>query len=187
MMSNPAAFALAQALLAGSVTAVAAVTDLRTGRIPNWLTFGAAGLGLALRVAPGVAALDFGQVLLALLGSLAGAVLCSVVPIILFWKGGMGGGDVKLFAALGIICLPELGLLAQTYAFIVALLLAPAWLLYRGALLRTIKQALVLASNPFRQKHARLQVVAQDLAWFRLGPAIFVGTLLAVSRAALLP
>lgn len=186
MTMSALSLAVAAALLAAGVTAIAAWTDWRTGRIPNWLTFGAAGLGLLVRVLPWLVAWNPSQALVALLVALAGAALCSIIPVLLFWKGGIGGGDVKLFAALGIICAPELGLLAQTYAFIVALLLAPAWLLYQGTLVKTLKQALLLVSAPFRPKR-KLQVAREDLAWFRLGPAIFVGTLLAVSRALLLP
>lgn len=181
------ALSVAPLFLAAGVTAVAAWTDWRTGRIPNWLTFGAAALGLLLRVLPWLVARGPSQAFLALLVALAGAAVCSVIPVLLFWKGGIGGGDVKLFAALGIICSPELGLLVETYAFIVALLLAPAWLLYRGTLLKTLKQAVTLACSPFMRKREQRQIATEDLAWFRLGPAIFLGTLLAVSRAFLLP
>lgn len=177
--------ALPSLLLAALVTAIAAFTDWRSGRIPNWLTLGAAVLGLCLRLVPALAARDFSQALSVLLVALLGVSICSVIPLLLFWKGGMGGGDVKLFAALGVLCSPEVGLLAQTYTFMVALVLAPAWLLYRGTLVRTLKQAFVLATNPLRPRSKRRQLPVEDLAWFRLGPAIFLGTLLAVSRAVL--
>lgn len=186
-MTGAFSMLLAPALLAAVVTALAAWTDFRTGQIPNWLTGGAAALGLCFRVLPWLFAGDLSQALFALFIALAGGVLCGLVPALLFWKGGIGGGDVKLFAALGVICSPELGLLAETYAFIVALVLAPAWLLYRGTLWKTLKQALSLLINPFRRSQRRQQLAAEDLAWFRLGPAIFLGTLLAVSRALLLP
>ena len=170
---------------AAAVTAIAAFTDLRTGRIPNWLTGGAAAGGVALQTFPLLLAGDFRRVPLALGIALLGVIVCSVIPLLLFWKGGIGGGDVKLFAALGIICSPELGLLAQTYAFIVALLLAPAWLLYHGTLKRTIVQTFTLLRNPFRRREKRVALANEDLAWFRLGPAIFVGTVLALSRVML--
>lgn len=76
-----------------TIACVACVTDLRTRRIPNVLTFGAALAGLAFQFATGgVAAL--GQ---AGLGWLLGAV----VFLLPFALGGLGGGDVKLLAALG--------------------------------------------------------------------------------------
>ena len=72
---------------------VACAYDLRTRRIPNLLTLGAAGLGLgfhAIAHGPGAFGASLG-------GWMVGAVL--LVP--LFWLGGMGAGDVKLLAALG--------------------------------------------------------------------------------------
>jgi prepilin peptidase CpaA len=180
------AMALDTLVLAASVTALAAWLDWRSGRIPNWLTASAAALGLLLRLAPALGSLDLGRALAVLLTALGGALLCSAVPLLLFRKGGIGGGDVKLFAALGLICPPEIGLLAETYSFGVALLLAPAWLLYRGTLLRTLSQTVALASNAFRRRDQRRPLAAGDLAWFRLGPAIFLGTAVAIVHGSLL-
>lgn len=75
------------------ISLIACVSDLRTRRIPNALTFGAAIAGLlahtALEGASG--ALTAGA------GWLTG--LAIFLPF--FALGGMGGGDVKLLAALG--------------------------------------------------------------------------------------
>jgi prepilin peptidase CpaA len=71
----------------------ACVTDLRTRRIPNRLTLGAAAAGVIVQV---IAAGSNGA-LAAASGWLLGAVL--FLPF--FMLGGMGGGDVKLLAALG--------------------------------------------------------------------------------------
>ena len=75
------------------VAAVACVVDLRTRRVPNALTFGAAAVALVARIAGGGAsgALD------AVFGWSVGVALL-LVPYAL---GGMGAGDVKLLAALG--------------------------------------------------------------------------------------
>jgi len=76
-----------------TIAGTACVTDLRTRRIPNILTFGAALAGLLFQFATGgVEAL--GQ---AALGWLLGAI----VFLLPFALGGLGGGDVKLIAALG--------------------------------------------------------------------------------------
>ena len=72
---------------------VACTCDLRTGRIPNLLTFGAAGLALAFHGLAG----NLGASGWSLAGWLVGITL--FVPF--FWLGGMGAGDVKLLAALG--------------------------------------------------------------------------------------
>jgi prepilin peptidase CpaA len=76
-----------------AVALVAVLLDVRTRRIPNWLTFGAAAAGLLYstfdRGLPGLGT--------AAAGWLAGAAL--FFPF--FALGGMGAGDVKLLAALG--------------------------------------------------------------------------------------
>src|SRR5690242_18234513 len=81
-----------------AITAVAAVTDTRTGHIPNWLTLP------PLIIAPllwgahgGLWRVDGGS----LVGSLLSMLGCALVPLLLFFKRACGAGDVKLFAAVG--------------------------------------------------------------------------------------
>lgn len=71
----------------------AAAVDVRTRRIPNWLTFGllAAGLARPLMPAAPITMAD------ATLGALSGIGL--LLP--LFLLRAVGGGDVKLLAAVG--------------------------------------------------------------------------------------
>jgi prepilin peptidase CpaA len=76
-----------------TIAGAACVTDLRTRRIPNVLTFGAALAGLVFQFATGGVE-GLGQ---AALGWLLGAL----VFLLPFALGGLGGGDVKLLAALG--------------------------------------------------------------------------------------
>jgi prepilin peptidase CpaA len=75
------------------VAAVGCAIDLRTRRIPNVLTFGAAGGALVFALA--TRGLSGG--IESLVGFLVGAALM-LVP---FALGGMGAGDVKLLGALG--------------------------------------------------------------------------------------
>jgi prepilin peptidase CpaA len=75
------------------VAVVACVFDVRTRRIPNWLTFGAAAAALGWHLMTAGA----GGLGASAAGWLAGAALL-IVPYAL---GGMGGGDVKLVAAIG--------------------------------------------------------------------------------------
>ena len=80
-------------LAASFVAIVACAFDLRTRRIPNALTIGAALAGLVFhRVTGGLDGAAF-----AATGWLVG--LCLFLPF--FVLRGMGGGDVKLLAALG--------------------------------------------------------------------------------------
>lgn len=76
-----------------AISVAACVTDLRSRRIPNVLTFGAALLGFLYHLTTGGVGALGGSAL----GWLAGA-LVFIVP---FAIGGLGGGDVKLLAALG--------------------------------------------------------------------------------------
>lgn len=71
------------------VAAIALVTDLRQRRIPNWLTLPAFAVMVVLH-------LD--KPLLALLS----AVIATLPFAVVYWRGGVGGGDVKLAAVLGL-------------------------------------------------------------------------------------
>ena len=85
-MATPSLMALAVALLG-------CVTDLGTRRIPNALTFSAAGAAVVFH------AVDAG---LAGIGhSLGGLAVGLLLFLPLFALRGLGGGDVKLLAALG--------------------------------------------------------------------------------------
>ena len=75
-----------------TVAVIAAVCDVRTGRIPNLLTFGSAAVALVYALTTG----GLGGFGFAAAGWLAGAAL--FFPF--FALGGMGAGDVKLLAAL---------------------------------------------------------------------------------------
>jgi prepilin peptidase CpaA len=81
------------ACVALTVGLIACITDVRSRRIPNVLTFGAAGAALLFH---GVEAGASG-LMTAVAGWLVGVVL--FLPF--FLLRGMGGGDVKLLAALG--------------------------------------------------------------------------------------
>jgi len=96
------------------VAGLAAYDDWRTGEIANWITLPSVGAAL-------VAYACFAGSPHAL-GSVASLLLCSTVPYALFRLGAMGGGDVKLFAALGAATGYDLrvGLEMQLAAFIVA-------------------------------------------------------------------
>lgn len=75
------------------IALVAAVWDLRTRRIPNFLTFGAALAGVAVHAYLG----GWTGAGMSVAGWLVGVAF--FLP--LFVLGGMGAGDVKLLAAIG--------------------------------------------------------------------------------------
>jgi prepilin peptidase CpaA len=71
---------------------VAAWTDLRSRRVPNALTVSGFLLALALRVPLGTSAV---------LDGLLAAAIAFGLALPVFALGGLGGGDVKLLAAVG--------------------------------------------------------------------------------------
>jgi prepilin peptidase CpaA len=92
---------------------VAVLTDLRSRRIPNGLTFALALAGLALHATQGWAALGL------TVATLAGAL---AVGSIAFGWGWLGGGDVKLLAAGAATLGLGTGRLRSVLASVVALL-----------------------------------------------------------------
>ncbi len=83
-------------LAAGAALAAAALFDLRSSRIPDWLTISALLGALAARTA------GYGVLATGGLGEgLAGALLAAAVAVPMAIWGRMGWGDVKLLAAVG--------------------------------------------------------------------------------------
>jgi prepilin peptidase CpaA len=75
------------------IAIVGAVKDVAGRRIPNWLTYSGLLAALIVRVTfAGWPGLKLG---------LAGMALAGGIFFLLFMLGGMGGGDVKLMAAVG--------------------------------------------------------------------------------------
>lgn len=158
------------------VAAVAAAFDWRTGHIPNWLTLGplcaapVAHAGYYFAIGRSSDALQAGAF------SVLGAVVCGAVPLLFYRQGAIGGGDVKLLAALGAICRPMLGLELQFYAYMAAAVFAPARLAYDGKLMRVMGNTFALVANPFLPKHRRREITPEMMTWLRFAPAIFAGT-----------
>jgi prepilin peptidase CpaA len=80
-------------VLAPTIALGAAGYDLHSRRIPNFLTFTAAALGLCLN------AVDGG--IMGFVDSLSGLGLGLGVFLLFYLAGGMGAGDVKLMGGMG--------------------------------------------------------------------------------------
>lgn len=150
------------------LTGVAAAWDWRNGEIPNWLTLPWIPLACAFYGWQG------GWVMVG--WTLAAIFLCALVPVFLFYKGAMGGGDVKLFAALGAIVGLNLGIEIQFVSLIFTSTGALVLLTWQGKLLQTLKTSMLLFSNLFRRQASRVVPTSDLLTEVRLGPAIFAAT-----------
>jgi prepilin peptidase CpaA len=163
-------------------TAVAAGSDLRTGHIPNFLTFGVMALGGVLHVvmlclhASPPAQLDATQFALAVTHVTFGMLACGLVPYLLFLRGGMGGGDVKLLAGVGALLGPVPGLEVELHAFVAMALFACVRLAYDGRLLEVLGHSAALLVNPLLPSARRRAVSPELFCSLRFAPAVFVAT-----------
>lgn len=166
-------------MIAAVVAAVAAGLDLKTGEIPNWLTYPAmivAPFVHIARVSVGTKGVSDDAIMEGAF-SLGGAVVCSLVPLVLYRRGAIGGGDIKLLAAVGALLQTSMGVEAQMYTFFAATLVAPAKLAYEGKLMTTLKNTFALGANVFLPKAKQKSVDEAVFSWFRLGPAVLFGVL----------
>lgn len=108
------------------VLGVATWTDLRSRRIPNWLSlpFLAAGIVASVWMNGGRGAI----------ASLEGMALGATIFGVLCAMGGMGMGDVKLFAAIGAWIGPGQLMLALVLTGITGGLMAVIWAIAGGFL-----------------------------------------------------
>jgi prepilin peptidase CpaA len=119
--------------------AISVVSDLRSRRIYNWVTYPGMGLGLALHAAAG-----WGQELpvWAAFGwksSAAGLALGFGVFLLAFLTGGMGEGDVKLMGAVGALAGVQVAAAALVTVTFCGGILAVAVLVYKGRLWGTLR------------------------------------------------
>jgi prepilin peptidase CpaA len=158
-----------QLLVLASGLAIAVVTDVRTRRIPNWLTASLAAAGFGMAFAGG--GLTPWQ---AALGLVTGLALMMPAHVI----GATGAGDVKLMAAVGAVVGPGLTLRAFLFTAVVGGLFAVAVAMRRGRLADTLYGTTQLVTSPAT---ARRTLEASDRAnRFAYGPAIAIGTLLSL-------
>jgi prepilin peptidase CpaA len=154
------------------VSLIACITDLRSGEIPDRLT-----------LSTGIVALLFGAFFGGWRGfvtALIGILVCAIVPIIAHKVDGMGGGDVKLFAALGGLAGPGMGLEVELLSLCVAFVWGLGVVAYRGRLWSALGNSGQLVFNAFLPPSRRREVAPEALTRLRIGAAIFAGTVLAV-------
>lgn len=167
-MPQPVSSAAVSVLAAGLLAAT--VIDLRSRRIPNALTAGMGGIGIAL-AAGGVSGISTGA-------SLAGFVFGLLLMLPGYSLGATGAGDVKLMAAVGAILGPALVLSAFLCTSLAGGVLALAVAARRRRLAATLVQTGRLVAAPGdAPKEIR---AAGGASRFAYGPAIAAGSLFAV-------
>jgi len=161
-----------------ALVTVAAATDLRRGRIPNVLTLGGLGCGIAGGLVGGGPG--------GLLSAVGGALAAALVPLLLFRAGALGGGDVKLFAALGALLGSTAALEAETLAFAFGALWGVGRWVRRGQLVGGLRTIGGLAL-PFigRRLSRDPRALEARKTTIRLGPAVAVATYCSVAAGVL--
>jgi prepilin peptidase CpaA len=147
--------------------AAAVVTDVRTRRIPNWLTGAIAGAGFGLAFGGGGV-----TPLQAAFGVLLGLTLMLPGHLI----GATGAGDVKLMAAVGSFLGPSLVFRAFLYSALAGGVLAVAVATRRGLLADTMLGTTRLVTSPAATRDAIVMPGRGNR--FAYGPAIAAGTLI---------
>jgi prepilin peptidase CpaA len=122
------------------------VFDVKSRKVPNFITAPAFLLGLFMHLAHG-GWREF-------LSSLGAGLICGFVFLVFYLAGGMGAGDVKLITAVGCIA----GLSHVTYILVLTAIsggvMAIGLAVARGRLQETIMNVAVLASH---HRHEGLQ------------------------------
>jgi prepilin peptidase CpaA len=111
---------------------VAAVTDLRSRTIPNWLTLTGILVGLLLNTV--LSGLLGGGWVAGFLSAFAGSLLLLIVFGLLGLVSFVGMGDVKLMAAVGACLRWPLALWALAYVAFAGGVIAVVYALWRGRL-----------------------------------------------------
>jgi len=115
--------------------AIASVSDYRTYRIPNWLTFGGAIFALVYKTVIAVSPST------AFLLAFGGLFLGFLIMLPLYVMGAMGAGDVKLMAMVGAFLGIHETLPAVLFAFIVGGIAALGFAFLKGKLARMLHNA----------------------------------------------
>jgi prepilin peptidase CpaA len=137
----------------------AAASDLRTRRIPNWLTFTVVLTGLIQSITS-IGVISFGQ-------SLAGLAVGFALPLLVYALGGLGAGDVKLLAGVGAWLGPKNVLLVFLAAALVGLVLILVQCAIQGRLAALFRNTGGLLVELIHVRHTGAQALAQSGRQFK--------------------
>ena len=156
----------------------ASLTDVRQGRIPNWITYPSVLAGLAGHTIVG-GLTGRGPLELGLAGS-AGGLAVGFLPLMVAWlAGGIGGGDAKVMGAVGALTGWRFTLAAMLYGFFVAAMMAMIVMIRKKTTRRTLGRIwrfLVLLLTP----GPTVDPAAKSSAKIPFGLALCIGAALAM-------
>lgn len=105
--------------------------DARESRIPNYLAVAGLAAGLVFNLtAQGMAGLLF---------ALKGFVIPFIIMLLVYWLGGVGAGDVKLYGAIGAIMGSIFTISSLLYSTICAAIIGIFLVAVKGELLSRVK------------------------------------------------
>ena len=165
-----------------AIVAISAIWDLASRHIPNILTLGGIALGIARRVALGYTDAGWGGAMRGLAWAVAGIGLCGLLPLLSYVRKEVAAGDVKLFAAIGALCGPALGMNTQAWTYAVIILVVWPLRLVRNGVLRQAATAVCSdLANMFRSRDRRVAVTHPATPTVPMGPSIFAGMFVALT------
>ena len=160
------------------VASLGGVSDLRSARIPNWLTYSGLAVALLVRFAIlGRRGFESGMI---------GMLIAGVCFFVLFVMGAMGGGDVKLMGCVGAWAGSHQVLSILLAAALAGGLLALVYVLFGQGIRKTFCNLADLIR--FRvgsgvQPHPTLNVGNSGALRVPFGVAIAMGTIFCASSA----
>lgn len=142
--------------------------DIRYRRIPNWATLPGVALGLGLN------GLFLGWQGLKTSG--LGLLVGFGALLVLFVLGWMGGGDVKLMAAVGALKGFPFIVGALFYSLLVAVVIGVALLIWNRRTLRTVKNMFFVVGSRVTKLIPRQDIDKEQTQKLPFGLAIVLGT-----------
>jgi prepilin peptidase CpaA len=161
-------------ILSAVFALIAGITDLRARRIPNWLTYPAIPLAIALHALAG----GWHGARLSLLGAALGLGL--LLPFVLLRS--LGGGDWKLVGALGAFFGPSRLWQVLLYTLLINAVMALIMIVWKKRLGRTLRNIgrLLGAFFRFHLPGAELTIDNPEAAKVPFGVAAAIGVVLYV-------
>lgn len=159
-----------------------ALTDIRSRRVPNWLTLPCMLFGVSLHF--------LGGGWIAAANALGALGLCGAAFLLFYLAGGMGAGDVKLIAAeaslLGLSCSVPLLIYTALCGGIMGLMLAA----FRGQVQQTLRNVLQLTLHHGQNgltPHPELNVRNRETLRLPYAVAIACGCAATILQPVLVP